>query len=197
MSVTTDKRKVNYFIACGYCLVVVIILFNYLRTPHNSKGSYRDGTRAAHPNQAAVDMANKELEDQLNEQKRMNKEMREMILDIQNNTTSNVDANNGNTSINTGKTIDSKANKKPSAPKELQVVDLPILNSNISDKFKKDKEFPFDSEKNIFAHPEVYSETDEHIDESLNFPGQTVICNPVLPYIISSSNSEFSLISNY
>ena len=28
MSVTTDKRKVNYIIACGYCLFVIIILFN-------------------------------------------------------------------------------------------------------------------------------------------------------------------------
>ena len=42
-----DKKKTNFIIACGYCLVVIVILINYLTTPSNKK-PYRDGTKPAH-----------------------------------------------------------------------------------------------------------------------------------------------------
>ena len=196
MSVTTDKRKVNYIIACGYCLVVIIILFNYLRTPR--KTAFREGTRAAHPNQA-LDLANKELENQLNEQKRMNKEMREMLIDIhktgvtasQQPTSNYVSNNNAPTPATSQNIIN-----KPLTDINIKSYDLPEIDSEIGVKFKKDPVYPFEANKNPFA---ISEGTAENIDteDGLSFHGQTVVCNPILPYMFSSSNSDFKLISNY
>ena len=153
MSLTTDKRKINYFIACGYCLVILIILFNYLRTPR--KTSFREGTRAAHSDNTSNE-ANKELENQLNEQKRMNKEMREMLLDIHNTQSTRNDKSFSSTktevsfsSTPSNKNIDNP----PQSVKEINTksYELPQLSSGISNKFINKGIYPFEVDKNPFA----------------------------------------------
>lgn len=198
MSLTTDKRKINYFIACGYCLVILIILFNYLRTPR--KTSFREGTRAAHSDNTSNE-ANKELENQLNEQKRMNKEMREMLLDIHNTQSTRNDKSFSSTktevsfsSTPSNKNIDNP----PQSVKEINTksYELPQLSSGISNKFINKGIYPFEVDKNPFALSEGITETIDN-EDNLSFHGHTVICNPILPYMFSSSNSDFKLISNY
>ena len=198
MSLTTDKRKINYFIACGYCLVILIILFNYLRTPR--KTAFREGTRAAHSNNA-LNEANKELENQLNEQKRMNKEMREMLLDIHNtqSTQNNKSIQTANKNTNPLPSSSNKINEvSPQTVKEINTksYELPQLSSDISNKFVNKGTYPFEVDKNPFALSEGITETIDN-EDNLSFHGHTVVCNPILPYMFSSSNSDFKLISNY
>ncbi len=195
MSLNTDKRKINYLIACGYCLVVIIILFNYLRTPRKNK-NYREGTRASHQTQE-LNQENNELEKQLKEQKRMNDEMREMLIDI-----------------NKAKQVNSVKNYEVLKKEELQPVvvaknpnkpikninpksyELPDISSDVGKKFKDSPAYPFEENKNPFAVSEAVSETINN-EDGLSFHGQNVICNPIVPYMFSSSNSDFNLISNY
>ena len=195
MSVTTDKRKVNFIIACGYCLFVIIILFNYLtKTPKRS--TYREGTRKAHED-SEIYTAGNDLENQLNEQKRMNKEMREMLIDIQ-NAKVNTQAGYSNS---IGVFQESKKEEKSvkpifQKPIEFNTVNLPELSSEIDGKFKKNAPCPFNLDRNPFASPEAVAEVAAD-DENISFPGHSVICNPILPYVFSSSNSDYRVISNY
>lgn len=202
MSVTTDKRKVNFIIACGYCLFVIIILFNYL-TKTSKRSTYREGTRRAHDNSESYTAGN-DLENQLNEQKRMNKEMREMLIDIQNAKSNNkfVTSNSNPVgSSNTSGSVSSIAMEntfKTIAPQELDAnsASLPEIDSGIENKFKKNIVCPFNLDRNPFASPEAGTVVAD-VDENISFPGHSVICNPILPYVFSSSNSDYRVISNY
>ena len=201
MSVTTDKRKVNYIIACGYCLFVIIILFNYL-TKTSKRSSYREGTRRAHDIQEPYENGS-ELEDQLKEQKRMNKEMREMLIDIQNAKSNNnvVSSNKAVGSVQASISTQIGLTEKTNKPVTLRPLDinssaLPNIDSEIEKKFKKNIVCPFNLDRNPFASPEAGTEIAD-VDENISFPGHSVICNPILPYVISSSNSDYRVISNY
>ena len=202
MSVTTDKRKVNFIIACGYCLFVIIILFNYL-TKTSKRSTYREGTRRAHENSELYTAGN-DLENQLNEQKRMNKEMREMLIDIQNAKSNNkfVTSNSNPVgSSNTPGSVSSIAREntfKTIAPQELDAnsASLPEIDSGIENKFKTNIVCPFNLDRNPFAYPEAGTVVAD-VDENISFPGHSVIGNPILPYVFSSSNSDYRVISNY
>ncbi len=201
MSITTDKRKVNFIIACGYCLFVIVILFNYL-TKTSKRSSYREGTRKAHEN-AEVYTAGNDLENQLNEQKRMNKEMREMLIDIQNAKNNNAIATNNkkavpsNTSIPIPNTSQNNTQKALTVkPLEFSSASLPEIDLDIENRFKKNLVCPFNLDRNPFASPEAGTEVAD-VDDNINFPGHSVICNPILPYVFSSSNSDYRVISNY
>lgn len=201
MSVTTDKRKVNFIIACGYCLFVIIILFNYL-TKTSKRSSYREGTRRAHDIQEPYGNGS-ELEDQLKEQKRMNKEMREMLIDIQNAKNNNAAASGNKTVVSSNPSIPvqtsfAENNTKPLTVKPLDFspAAIPEIDSDIEQKFKKNIVCPFNLDRNPFASPEAGTEVAD-VDENISFPGHSVICNPILPYVFSSSNSDYRVISNY
>ena len=201
MSVTTDKRKVNFIIACGYCLFVIIILFNYL-TKTSKRSSYREGTRRAHDIQEPYGNGS-ELEDQLKEQKRMNKEMREMLIDIQNAKNNNAAASGNKTVVSSNPSIPvqtsfAENNTKPLTVKPLDFSPsaIPEIDSDIEQKFKKNIVCPFNLDRNPFASPEAGTEVAD-VDENISFPGHSVICNPILPYVFSSSNSDYRVISNY
>ena len=196
MSVTTDKRKVNFIIACGYCLFVIVILFNYL-TKTTKRTTYREGTRRAHDT-SEVYTAGNDLENQLNEQKRVNKEMREMLIDIQNAKVNNQSGGLNNTIgvMQASPKVESSVKPIFQKPVDIKTVSLPELNSDIDGKFKKNRVCPFNLERNPFASPEAVSEVSAD-DENISFPGHSVICNPILPYVFSSSNSDYRVISNY
>ena len=201
MSVTTDKRKVNFIIACGYCLFVIIILFNYL-TKTSKRSSYREGTRRAHDVQEPYGNGS-ELEDQLKEQKRMNKEMREMLIDIQNAKNNNAAATGNKTVIPSTSPIPVQTTFAENNTRSLTVKPLdfspsviPEIDSDIEQKFKKNIVCPFNLDRNPFASPEAGTEVAD-VDENISFPGHSVICNPILPYVFSSSNSDYRVISNY
>ncbi|MBQ3643292.1 MAG: hypothetical protein II961_01730 [Candidatus Riflebacteria bacterium] len=194
MSVTTDKRKFNFIIACGYCLFVIIILFNYL-TKAPKRTSYREGTRKAHDNVESYPSGH-ELENQLNEQRRMNKEMREMLIDIQNAKNANGSVVAPGSQVQNTNIETLKANASTVNAIDVKSVNLPELNSKIEDKFKKNAVCPFNMDRNPFASPEAVTEIAD-ADENISFPGHSVICHPILPYVFSSSNSDFRVISNY
>ncbi len=201
MSVTTDKRKVNFIIACGYCLFVIIILFNYL-TKTSKRSTYREGTRRAHENSELYTAGN-DLENQLKEQKRMNKEMREMLIDIQNAKNNIVPVSNNTVTTPSQAYSPTPANKSENFAKKVKINPLdinsnalPEIDSELDKKFKKNIACPFNLDRNPFASSEVVSEVTE-VDENISFPGHSVICNPILPYVFSSSNSNYRVISNY
>ncbi len=188
MSTFTNKRKINFIIAIGYCFVVIVILFNYL-SKSSRRTTYREGTRRAHEEQ----QINNELENQLNEQKRMNKEMREMLIDIQN--AKNEKPSNKNEVKNNYKQSNKTVVKK-ATPLDINNYTIPKLDPKVEEKFKKNTLCPFNLDRNPFTSPIPVTEVSV-TEESVNFPGQSVICNPILPFIFSSSNSDFQLISNY
>ncbi|MBR4570524.1 MAG: hypothetical protein IKO19_07675 [Candidatus Riflebacteria bacterium] len=201
MSITTDKRKVNFIIACGYCLFVIVILFNYL-TKTSKRSSYREGTRRAHEN-AEISTAGNDLENQLNEQKRMNKEMREMLIDIQNAKNNNAFTTNNKKAVPSNSSVPFQNTSQSNTPKNLTVkplefssASLPEIDLDIEKKFKKNVVCPFNLDRNPFASPEAGTEVAD-VDDTINFPGHSVICNPILPYVFSSSNSDYRVISNY
>ena len=202
MSVTTDKRKVNFIIACGYCLFVIIILFNYL-TKTSKRSTYREGTRRAHENSELYTAGN-DLENQLNEQKRMNKEMREMLIDIQNAKSNNKFVTSNSNVVSSSdtqvpvqtRTVDNTAKTLAPQPLDANSAALPEIDSGIENKFKKNVVCPFNLDRNPFASPEAGTVVAD-VDENISFPGHSVICNPILPYVFSSSNSDYRVISNY
>jgi hypothetical protein len=204
MSITTDKRKVNFIIACGYCLFIIIILFNYL-TKTSKRSTYREGTRRAHENSELYTAGN-DLENQLNEQKRMNKEMREMLIDIQNAKSNTSPASNkkvivpskadGPVTANISAKPAKSATKVMLNPLDVSSAVLPEIDSELDQKFKKNIVCPFNLDRNPFASPEAVTAVSD-VDENISFPGHSVICNPILPYVFSSSNSDYRVISNY
>lgn len=188
-----DKKKTNFIIACGYCLVVIVILINYLTTPSNKK-QYRDGTKPAHLN-SALDKAGNDLESQLNETKRMNREMREMLLDIQNAKSSNNRGNVVSKNTAAGKSI-SRVDLKPVPVLDMNSITLPELSPKIDEKFKTTEACPYIIGRNPFASPVVVTDVSA-TEEPVTFPGHAVISNPKLPYVFSGSNSSLRIISNY
>ncbi len=190
-----NKKTANFIIACGYCLVVVVILINYLIKPP-TKNQFREGTRPAHQKNAALDKAGNDLESQLNETKRMNREMREMLLDIQ-----NAKSANNRTKTASLRNTSSTANTPREALRPVPVLDmnsikLPELNSKIDEKFKTNETCPYIIGRNPFASPVVVTDVSD-TEEPITFPGHAVISNPKLPYVFSGSNSNLRIISNY
>lgn len=188
-----DKKKTNFIIACGYCLVVIVILINYLTTPSNKK-PYRDGTKPAHLKNSALDKAGNDLESQLNETKRMNREMREMLLDIQNAKSTNNRVNVA--SKNNASKATSREALRPVPVLDMNSITLPELNSKIDEKFKTTDACPYIIGRNPFASPVVVTDVSD-TEEPITFPGHAVISNPKLPYVFSGSNSSLRIISNY
>ena len=187
MKSAQDKKKSNFIIACGYCLVVVVILINYLGKTSKRSG-LRDGVRPT-VYDPAYEKINDDLAIQLKEQKRMNKEMREMILDIQSASPE------GSSASKKGKAL-SKAPQKIVPIIDMKSMTLPELSPRLETKFKTDVVYPVDFGRNPFTSQTVAATTNEE-DEEVNFPGHAVICNPRLPYVFTGVNSNMKVISNY
>lgn len=190
MKQVKDKRKSNMIIAIGYCLLVIVLLINYFaKTSSNSnKISYREFAKAPNGMRPAIaDKVSPDLEAQLKEQKRMNKEMREMIIGMQNASNGSVNGKNGREKL----------------PEVTPVIDmnsmtLPELSDKIDSKFHLNATCPFELGRNPFAPIAAMFVDEKATEEEIpDFPGHAVVCNPRLPFVFTGVDSDLKVISNY
>ena len=176
MPVKSDKRTSNLFIAGGYCLVAIIILFNYL-----GQTDSKDKTRVAQTSSEAASPIDRDsISRQLEEEKRLNLEMREIIRRLQG------------------------AIKDPAAvaaipagqqlPAESSMV-IPELKDELIDGAFKRASNPFIPGKNPFAAPRSEVSTTEDSDSFSQF--SNIQCNSKMPFVFAASSSTSGYFSNH
>lgn len=176
MLVKTDKRTSNLFIAGGYCLVAIIILFNYL--------GQTDSKDRARPAQTAAESASAASSDsivrQLEEEKRLNLEMREIIRRLQG-------------AIKNPAAVETlPADKQQLSESSMSIPEL--KNDLIDGSFKKVSN-PFIPGKNPFAAPRSEMATAEDADSFSQF--SNIQCDSRMPFVFSASNSTSGYFSNH
>lgn len=184
----TDKRTSNLFIAAGYFLVAIVILFNYLgQTLKKEQTSIAapvarsaafDFKAGIQPQQSQPNLD--ALTRQLNEEKRVNLEMREMIRQLQN-------------SFHTESGGEATAQNVFSSENTLE---LPSIRTDIENELKRKRTNPFIPDKNPFAPARKFEELAGR--KNLEpYIGKALICNPRLPFFISGANSSSSFSANF
>lgn len=178
MPIKTDKRTSNLFIAGGYCLVAIIILFNYLGETE-SKERVRT-TLAASAAEGVPDAQADALVRQLEEEKRVNMEMREMIRRLQ-------------TAI--GDKAQPAGVVEPVAASH-GIYEIPEIKANLIENIGKQRSNPFIPGKNPFAasRPKNVSQDGAIPDNAL---AHSLQCDPRLPFIITGANSKSAYFANY
>ncbi len=177
MAVKSDKRTSNLFIAGGYCLVAVIILFNYL-----GQSDIKDRTRATVITASSGDTAKAPQPDdfsrQLEEERRLNQEMRDIIRRLQ--------SSGGVAPAASG---ESSPVVEPGKDFSLPELDYALIESAI-----KEQSNPFIPGKNPFAAPSKVKQVAESKSvEQFN----SLQCDPQLPFIFSGANSRVEFNSNF
>lgn len=172
----TDKRSSNLVIAAGYCLVALIILFNYLGK--SDLKIYKNGRSARSLDTALPDEA---LSRQLEEEKRVNLEMRDMIRRLQ--------------SI-----VGDQGSKPEHAQAEQSSVtddpfSIPALDRHLLDNLTRPRSNPFIPGKNPFG---VSQRPESGIVAGVDFvPNNSLTCDPRLPFVITGSNSKSGYFANF
>jgi len=179
----TDKRKSNLFIAAGYFLVAIIILLNYLGQSVKKDYPVAAPARSSsfEARQSAKAPANIDaLTRQLNEEKRVNLEMREMIRQMQNS-------------------LNSEPHSQAISRNEFLTdasFELPSINSDFESELNRKKNSPFIPNKNPFAQPR--KPEDLTAEKNLApFIGQTLVSDPRLPFFISGANQRTGFKGNF
>ncbi len=176
MPVKSDKRTSNLFIAGGYCLVAVIILFNYL-----GQTDSKDKTRAAQFSSEPVVTVDKDaVSRQLEEEKRLNLEMREIIRRLQ------------------GAIKDPTAVAASPADQQTQTegsMVIPELKNELIDGAFKKVSNPFIPGKNPFAAPRSEMVMAEDSDSFSQF--SNIQCNSKMPFVFAASSSTSGYFSNH
>ncbi len=177
MPLKSDKRTSNLFIAGGYCLVAIIILFNYL-----GQTDSKDKTRTAQSSFESSSPGNTDsISRQLEEEKRLNLEMREIIRRLQ------------------GSIKDPAAAQATiAADQQMQAegsVVIPELKNDLIDGSFKKVSNPFIPGKNPFAAPRSEMATAEDADSFSQF--SNIQCNSKMPFVFSASNSTSGYFSNH
>lgn len=180
----TDKRTSNLFIAAGYFLAAIIILFNYLgqsmRKDHQTSAPVSRSSTFDFSASGRSPVNLDALTRQLEEEKRVNHEMREMIRQMQ-----------------------SSLNSEPGAAVSAAGVhltdgslELPSINSDIESEFNRKKTSPFIPNKNPFAQARKPEEmaTEKPVAQ---FIGQSLVSDPRLPFFISGANSRSGFKGNF
>lgn len=176
MLVNSDKRTSNLFIAGGYCLVAIIILFNYL-----GQTDSKDRSRPAQPVAESASAASSDsIARQLEEEKRLNLEMREIIRRLQ-----------GAIKDPTG--IATLPADQQDLPENSMVI--PELKNDLIDGSFKKVSNPFIPGKNPFAAPRSEMVTAEDADSFSQF--SNIQCNSKMPFVFSASNSTSGYFSNH
>lgn len=180
----TDKRTSNLFIAAGYFLAAIIILFNYLgqsmKKEHQSVAPVSRSTtfdlKVSDRSPVNLD----ELTRQLEEEKRVNHEMREMIRQMQNSLNSDPRADISVVSANLNDTS----------------LELPSINSDIESELNRKRTSPFIPNKNPYAQARKPEEmaTEKTVAP---FIGQALVSDPRLPFFISGANSRAGFKGNF
>ncbi len=177
MAVKSDKRTSNLFIAGGYCLVAVIILFNYLGQT-DSKDRVRANVITASSGEPSTVAKPDDFSRQLEEERRLNQEMRDIIRRLQ--------SSGGNVPVAPGETV--------------PVVDpgkdftLPELDHALIESAIKEHSNPFIPGKNPFAAPSKVKQVAEaKSGEQFN----SLHCDPKLPFIFFGANTRVEFNSNF
>ncbi|MGM0598527.1 MAG: hypothetical protein ACQETH_01805 [Candidatus Rifleibacteriota bacterium] len=173
MAKQTDKKTSNLIIAGGYCLVAIIILVNYLnetsRNRQFKKVARKPGIEASEKGQYAF------LQRQLEEEKKVNREMRSLLRQIQERS-----SNNGKNqqSVSTLKNADNI---------------LPELKLDLLKGLSKSRKSPFIPGKNPFAPSSM------HLQTKPSAPGKQVeffTFDPDLPFLISGADENAIYLGN-
>lgn len=179
----TDKKNSNLLIAGGYCLVAVVILFNYLGAAVNKE---RGASERAPQNvdiKSSVQPGNLDaLTRQLDEEKRVNLEMREMLRMMQ----SAIGENSGG-----GAAAISYA-----APDSGDLFEIPEIRFNLAEDILRVRSNPFIPGKNPFA-PTTKSEDLQRaplLDSSI---AKALRGDSRLPFFISGANSKSGYFANF
>lgn len=179
MPVKSDKRTSNLFIAGGYCLVAVIILFNYLGQSE-TKDRARSTVIPAAQTETPVVKSSDSFARQLEEERRLNLEMREIIRRLQG-------------AVGAGESVDAEVVREPESRNG--DVSIPQLNNQlIEDAFSKHSN-PFIPGKNPFAAP---SPAKNQVTQAK--PGEHFLslkCDPRLPFVFTGANTRSEYFSNF
>jgi len=176
MLVKTDKRTSNLFIAGGYCLVAIIILFNYL-----GQTDSKDKARPAQPAAESVSAASSDsIVRQLEEEKRLNLEMREIIRRLQG-------------AIKNPAAVATLPDDQQQLPESS--MSIPELKNDLIDGAFKKVSNPFIPGKNPFAAPRSEVSTAEDADSFSQF--SNIQCDSRMPFVFSASNSTSGYFSNH
>ncbi len=177
MTVKTDRRTSNLFIAGGYCLVAIIILFNYL-----GQSDSKDRTRAAVASAGSSDAAQPGKNDdslarQLEEEKRLNLEMRDIIKRLQ--------------GAISDPSATASSQQHAHGPGDFSI---PRLRDDLIDNAFKNSANPFIPGKNPFAAARPNTDSAAEMAPVTQF--STMQCDPRLPFIFSGSNTSSGYFSN-
>ena len=174
MAKQTDKKTSNLIIAGGYCLVAIIILVNYLnetsRNRHLKTSPEKNAVETVEEGQYAA------LHRQLEEEKKVNREMRALLRQIQEKSSKN--SKNSQQAVSVLKNADNV---------------LPELNLNLLKMLTKTRKNPFIPGKNPFAPSTKHLPT-KNVD-----PGKQVefyTCDPDLPFLISGADENAIYLGN-
>lgn len=179
MAGKVDKRTSNFIIAGGYCLVAVIILINYLGQPSlRIRGTAPVKPATTETGPVGVVTGPDNIHRQLEEQKRVNQEMREMLRRLQEGY---------------------KGRKMPGAKATASTSDndleIPELDESVLKSLMTKQANPFVKGRNPFM-------PSRHERSGLTSEVSAAAARPLkvdanLPFIISGANSSARFIANY
>ncbi|MDD3147248.1 MAG: hypothetical protein PHD82_08100 [Candidatus Riflebacteria bacterium] len=181
MPVKSDKRTSNLFIAGGYCLVAVIILFNYLGQS-DTKDRLRS-TLLPTSQTAAAAKSPDNFARQLEEERRLNQEMREIIKRLQ-GAVGGVAGNTGTVNVASAR-----------VPESVDDTSIPELKDQLIEAAFSKQSNPFIPGKNPFALPSIAKE-----QAGMSKPGEHFLllkCDPRLPFVFTGANTRSEYYSNF
>ena len=174
MAINENKRKSNFIIALGYCLVAAIILFNYVR---GSGAQRSEKLSAKYASQNKSNESVSYLRKQLNEEKKLNNTMRSALKTYQ------------------------RAIKHTSIPSEQfqqltqQNIDNTIPELNLFTKSIETKS-PFSPDKNPFLS---FKKRHSYINKTIHTQKSiytSLKSNPRIPFITAGSNDTILFTGN-
>lgn len=180
MAKKTDKRTSNLIIAGGYCLVAVIILLNYLGETSRAR-SFSSNASESMFNGASQDKNINYLKKQLEEEKKVNSEMRSLLRQIQKTGT------------------DKRAIPLPVRSLNAAFVainePLPELNLELLKRATTYRPNPFIPGKNPYAPNSKREDSNKVISTSFPFR-ESLKCDSRLPFLISGANTQADFLGN-
>ncbi len=179
----TDKKNSNLFIAGGYCLVAVVILFNYLGASVTRERILPERSTQNADVKAVVQPGNLDaLTRQLDEEKRVNLEMREMLKMMQ-------------SAIGENRSGGAEAISYAAADSG-NSFEIPDIRFNLAEDILRERSNPFIPGKNPFA-PTTKSEDLQRgpmLDSSM---AKALRGDSRLPFFISGANSKSGYFANF
>jgi len=179
MPVKTDKRTANLFIAGGYCLVALIILVNYLGQTDTRERARSASTASGYVEPMQAPKSSDSVQRQLEEEKRINQEMRDVIRRLQQAMTSQIAS------------VSSKL--EAAEPDDLTI---PALRDDLIETAATQQKNPFIPGKNPFA-PILERSSVNSVDMVTDSQFSILQCDPRLPFVFSGANSRNGYYSNF